>query len=143
MTHNIQNVSYHDIKNGNFNHPTEDNEAILIQIVDPCVDFPKPKCEYPFKQIFQFEFSDVEDELDIVWPFRVRISQVEEIVKVLLFAFEMKYDVVVHCIAGVSRSGAVVQFATEWVGFKECHLYRNPNEYMLRMLKTFFKYRLG
>lgn len=138
----IQNVGYHDIKRGDFELPSEEQPSILIQCVDPCIEFPKPKCAYPFKEVYQFEFSDVEDKEDMVWPFRIRIEQALEIITILKTARMQECNVVVHCMAGVSRSGAIVEFAVNELGFTDPSTYRNPNKYMLWLMTKLFKYRV-
>jgi predicted protein tyrosine phosphatase len=137
----IYNVSYNDIKKGDFFHPPPNNRMILIQIVDPCMDFPIPLCEHTFYEIHQFEFSDVDSPNDIVWPFRFRIEQAKKIIHILKTAKLNDADVIIHCIAGVSRSGAIVEFGIQELNFSDCNLYRHPNAYMLRILKNCFKYR--
>lgn len=138
----IWNVGYHDIKKGDFKQPSKNDEKILIQCVDPCLDFPIPLCAYPFKKIYQLEFSDVDSPNDMVWPFRCRVKQAEEIVRALLEASENNYDVVVHCMAGVSRSGAIVEFAVNELGFEDPETFRNPNKYIVQLLKRFYTYRI-
>lgn len=55
-------------------------------------------------------------------------------VQAILGAWERKDDLVVHCYVGVSRSGAVVEFA-KGIGFEPIPgVYRSPNERVLEML---------
>ena len=129
----ILNVSYPDIQQGK--HPNSEN-TVLIQIVDPCVDFPVPMTN--FDAIHQFEFSDVDDPEDQVWPFRMRKKQAKEIVKILQSALNHNQNVIVHCIAGVSRSGAVVEIGVE-MGFEDMGEYRDPNLYMVETLAKALK----
>jgi predicted protein tyrosine phosphatase len=46
-------------------------------------------------------------------------EQAEKIISLLNKALEDKADVVVHCVMGVSRSGAVAQFAIDFLGFED------------------------
>jgi protein tyrosine phosphatase len=45
--------------------------------------------------------------------------QAEKIISLLTKALEDKTDVIVHCVMGVSRSGAVAQFAIDFLGFED------------------------
>ena len=53
----IQNVSLADIPKGF--HIAAGENSMLIQIVDPAMEFPTPK--YKFKEVHQFEFLDLEE----------------------------------------------------------------------------------
>ena len=108
----IQNVSMSDIRNGFHFVPGEN--AMLIQIVDPPGDFPTPK--YGFKEIHRFQFLDVEDK-DFVLDEAMRCSQEQanELVELLL-----------HCHAGVCRSGAVAEVGVI-MGFQDTEAFRSPN----------------
>lgn len=117
----IQNVSYHDVKCGS--HKYGD---VLIQIVDPCVEFPTPAPDRIFKEIHQFEFSDVERETDIAWEFRMSEEQAQQIAEILKNAYANEYNVIVHCIAGLCRSGAVAEVGV-MMGFEDTGAYRQPN----------------
>jgi len=100
----IQNVAMSDIKKGF--HIDPGINAMLIQIVDPPGDFPTPK--YAFRETHQFEFLDVEEK-DQVLDEAMRCSheQAAELVRLLQHALEQRMNVIVHCVAGVCRSGAV------------------------------------
>jgi hypothetical protein len=58
----------------------------------------------------------------------------ETIVEDLVFAKTNEMDVVVHCLAGISRSGAVVQFAVDYLGFEDPGTGRVPNSHVYQML---------
>lgn len=115
----IQNVPLYAIEKGE--HIPSEN-AVLIQIVDPDMEFPKPKHE--FQAVHQFKFLDVE-ETDLEYG-RITTMQAAELVNVLQSARENNQDVVVHCVMGVCRSGAVVEVGT-MMGFDETNAYRQPN----------------
>jgi protein-tyrosine phosphatase len=53
-------------------------------------------------------------------------EQAEEIAAILQEALENDHNVLVHCVVGQCRSGAVVEVA-ELIGFDECFRYRLPN----------------
>lgn len=119
----IQNVSMSDIRNGFHFVPGEN--AMLIQIVDPPGDFPTPK--YGFKEIHRFQFLDVEDK-DFVLDEAMRCSQEQanELVELLLHALANNMNVIVHCHAGVCRSGAVAEVGVI-MGFQDTEAFRSPN----------------
>jgi hypothetical protein len=119
----IQNVSLSDVRKGFHFDPGVN--AMLIQIVDPPGDFPTPL--YMFKEIHQFEFLDVE-ERDQVDDEEMRCSQEQanELVRLLQHAMEHRMNVVVHCVAGVCRSGAVCEVGV-MLGFNDTEMFRSPN----------------
>ena len=118
----IENVSRDAVKNG-FHSDMGDN-AMLIQISDPASFFPVPKKD--FKIIRQFEFLDAED--GDMFPEEALISdeQAFDIVSLLKYAQENSMNVLVHCHAGICRSGAVVEVAS-MMGFTPTERYRLPN----------------
>ena len=119
----IQNVARSDITRGFHINPGEN--AMLIQIVDPPGDFPVPK--YTFKEIHQFEFLDVEEK-DQVLDEAMRCSheQAAELVRLLQHALANRMNVIVHCHAGVCRSGAVAEVGI-MLGFDDTEAFRAPN----------------
>lgn len=94
----IENVSYKDILEGN--HSPAD---ILIQIVDPGCDFPRPF--YSFKETYQFNFFDETGE------YVLEDEQALLLVNILRDGLLNKKDIIVHCHAGICRSGAIVEVA--------------------------------
>lgn len=120
----IENISWDDCKNG-WHYDCGDN-SMLIQIADPATFFPEPKQK--FKEIHQFEFLDAEDEDLKRFPEEALISdeQAEKIVFLLNHAKAKAMNVVVHCHAGICRSGAVVEVAS-MMGFTPSDRYRQPN----------------
>lgn len=121
----VQNVSLQDIKEGNHRRPGTD--TILIQIVDPPGDFPTPKAN--FKRTFQFDFLDIEDEEDFAFD----ESQANDIASIIKDAFKNNLNIIVHCVAGVCRSGAVTEVAVQF-GFEDTGSKRIPNSRVKRML---------
>lgn len=119
----IQNISLADVRKGFHFEPGEN--AMLIQIVDPPGDFPIPK--YKFKEVHQFQFLDVEED-DFVLEEEMRCSheQAAELVRLLQHAFDQHMNVVVHCVAGVCRSGAVCEIGV-MMGFRDTEVFRSPN----------------
>ena len=132
----IQNVGYHDILEGTHRH-TEDD--ILIQILDPYMEFPTPK--YKFKEIHQFTFSDVPygsiDEVPEkyrqMWENRITEKQAHDIVTIIKESHKKGLNIIVQCFAGSCRSGAVVEVAI-MCGYTDLKEYRKPNAYVEQML---------
>jgi len=119
----IQNVALGDIKKGLHIQPGEN--AMLIQIVDPAYEFPEPK--YKFKEVHQFEFLDIEEK-DFALDEAMRCSheQAAELVRLLQHALANRMNVIVHCHAGVCRSGAVCEVGV-MMGFDDTEVFRSPN----------------
>lgn len=118
----IQNVSLSDIPRGF--HFDPGINAMLIQIVDPAMEFPTPK--YQFREVHQFEFLDLEESDDFAEEFKVTDEQAQQLVDLLKKALDNRMNVVVHCVAGVCRSGAVCEIGV-MMGFRDPEVYRSPN----------------
>jgi predicted protein tyrosine phosphatase len=119
----IQNVSLSNIKTGIHINPGEN--AMLIQISDPPGNFPTSL--YKFNETYQFQFLDVE-ERDQVDNEAMRCSheQATELVQMLQHAMINQMNVIVHCHAGVCRSGAVCEIGV-MLGFDDTEVFRSPN----------------
>ncbi len=118
----IENVSKQDVALGF--HMDAGPNAMLIRIQDPATEFGKIK--YPFKEVYEFEFLDAEDDDCFEDEVKISDEQAVEIVRLLQRAQENAMNVVVHCHAGICRSGAVVEVAT-MMGFTPSDRYRQPN----------------
>ena len=120
----IENISWDDCKNGW--HYDCGPRAVLIQIADPATFFPTPK--HDFFRTFQFEFLDAEDKDIERYGEEALFSdaQATQLVLILSAALGMEQNVVVHCHAGICRSGAVVEVAS-MMGFIPTDRYRQPN----------------
>ncbi len=119
----IQNVSLADVRKGH--HVAVKENSMLIQIVDPAMEFPIPAQK--FKEIHQFEFLDLErDDMPSAEEFKITDSQADQLVKLLQHALDNRMDVVVHCVAGVCRSGAVCEIGV-MMGFQDTEVFRSPN----------------
>jgi predicted protein tyrosine phosphatase len=115
----VQNVSLDAIAAGQ--HMDAGSNSMLIQIVDPGQQFPRPR--HRFKEVHQFRFEDVEDPND---PNAITVEQAERIAELLKLALRRRMNLVVHCVAGIYRSGAIAQLAVD-MGFADTEAYRNPN----------------
>lgn len=118
----IENVSWDDVKNG-WHYDCGEN-AMLIQIADPATFFPEPKKQ--FKTIHRFEFLDAEDDDNFPDECKISDEQAEELVTILQNALAAHMNVLVHCHAGICRSGAVVEVAS-MMGFTPTDRFRQPN----------------
>lgn len=118
----IENVSKADVTNGH--HMDAGPNAMLIRIQDPATSFATPKCS--FKEVYEFEFLDAEDEDGFPDEAKISDEQAAKIIRLLQRALDNSMNVVVHCHAGICRSGAVVEVAT-MMGFAECERTRIPN----------------
>lgn len=127
----IENVSWDDVKHGW--HSDMGENAMLIQIADPATFFPEPK--KTFIEIHQFEFLDVEGDCktnlgDGEWvdmtDFAITDEQAAQLVALLQHALDNYMNVLVHCHAGICRSGAVTEVGS-MMGFTPTDRYRQPN----------------
>ena len=84
----IQNVALIDIPRGH--HVAVGSNSMLIQIVDPAMEFPVPK--HQFKEVHKFEFLDIEEDGmtnngDGTWSdmseFAITDAQAAELVRLL------------------------------------------------------------
>lgn len=119
----IQNVALSDIPKGH--HIRVGENSMLIQICDPPGDFPTPL--HQFREVHQFEFLDIEAKdpcIEESW--RCSDSQAQELVGLLQHALANHMDVVVHCHAGICRSGAVAEVGV-MMGFQDAEAFRAPN----------------
>ena len=119
----IENVAAADIPM-RFHHEAGEN-SMLIQIMDPCPTW-WPTPAHDFKEVHRFEFMDVERNDN--WPEEAKITaaQAEEIVRLLKHALQNRMNVVVHCMAGLCRSGAVTEVGV-MMGFDDTERFRSPN----------------
>jgi len=118
----IQNVSLADVKKG-FHYDAGPN-SLLIQIVDPDMEFPEPK--YEFKEVIQLKFLDVEHHDGIIYNDAITHEDAKIIADALKMALDKCMNVVVHCHAGVCRSGAVAEVGV-MLGFQDTETFRIPN----------------
>jgi protein tyrosine phosphatase len=118
----IQNVALADIPKGK--HIRVGENSMLIQIVDPAMEFPTPL--YKFREVHQFEFLDLEQNDAWGEEFKITDEQAVALVRLLQHALDNRMDVVVHCVAGVCRSGAVCEVGV-MMGFQDTEVFRSPN----------------
>ena len=139
----IQNVSRRCIELGNhligkdnwYSDITKVNylrDTVLISISDPDQQPPIPY--YSFSTSLYLNFLDLEEnQMPEAESLKISYEDAEKIIKFLQDALDNGYNVVVHCTAGVCRSGAVAEVGT-MMGFRETGAYRQPNLMVKRYL---------
>jgi len=118
----IQNVALADVRKGH--HFDAGNNSMLIQIVDPACEFPTPMKQ--FREVHQFEFLDAERDDKYPDECKVTEEQAQQLVTLLQKALDNRMNVIVHCHAGVCRSGAVAEVGV-MMGFDDTESFRSPN----------------
>jgi len=114
----IENVSMENIKRACHFDPGPN--SMLIQIVDPDHDFPEPL--FKFKAVHKFKFWDEEEPGDCT----ISDGQALAIAQCLRQALAARMNVIVHCHAGLCRSGAVAECGI-FIGFQDTEVKRIPN----------------
>lgn len=119
----IENVAAADMSL-KFHHDAGEN-SMLIQIMDPASSW-WPTPAHDFKETHRFEFLDAEDKDGFPEEAKISDAQAAEIVRLLKHALDNRMNVVVHCYAGICRSGAVAEVGV-MMGFEDCERNRIPN----------------
>jgi predicted protein tyrosine phosphatase len=119
----IENIAASDVPR--VLHRDPGANSMLIQITDPGGWKPDP--QHKFKERHFFEFLDIEadDECDDE-EMRCSQEQASQLAALLKKALAEDMNVIVHCYAGVSRSGAVAHVGVQ-MGFDDTYTYRSPN----------------
>ena len=119
----IENCAADDI-NKAFHHDAG-SHCMLIQLMDPDAGWwPVPK--HTFTEVHQFSFLDVENTDEYPEDVKISDKQAAELVRLLHHALASEMNVVVHCYAGICRSGAVVEVGS-MMGIEPVEKYRQPN----------------
>lgn len=119
----IQNCALDDIPRGNHKDPGEN--SMLIQIMDVFEDkFPKPK--HQFREIRRFTFIDAEKGDDMFDDWGIKEDDAKRLARLLKEALAKDMNVIVHCVAGICRSGAVTEAGVA-LGFEDTKRFRQPN----------------
>lgn len=127
----IQNIAAHDLTIDYFKHPGEN--AMLIQIMDNDVE-KWPVSKHQFKEIHRFKFLDVEEHQLVNENFtKISDEQANDIANILTKALDRNMNVIVHCHAGVCRSGAVCEVGV-MMGFEDTHRFRSPNLFVKKKI---------
>lgn len=115
--------------------------ANMIQIFDPCCARQKPNDIMFVKEIVQFEFLDIDEKAspDIYPDFAMTKEDAKLILEFIKKTDAQNRSLIVHCFAGVSRSGAVAKFASEKFNFirrnAHCNLF---NEHVYQLLNEVY-----
>ena len=126
----IVNVPMIDVMVGSHRHS---NNCILISITD--IDHIDVEPVLSFKSVYRFKFMDVMKDSPTVHE-GITDQQATQIVAILKEALENGQDVVVHCHAGLCRSGAVAEVGV-MMGFSDMHVVRQPNSFVKwRLMKV-------
>lgn len=113
-------------------HFFEPYKTVLIQIQDVCTwKFAEPAYKDGFIYIHQFEFMDHDDPEDDA---NITVEQAEKIASILKTCQNLGQNVVVHCHAGLCRSGAVAEIGV-MMGFQDTEMPRQPNVLVKRRLR--------
>lgn len=118
----IENCSMSDVHLGH--HSDLGENCMLIRIQDPATEFKPTK--YTFKEVHCFEFLDAEDSDGFPDECKISDDQAKEIAGLLEHALNKQMNVMVHCHAGICRSGAVTEVGT-MLGFTATDRFRQPN----------------
>ena len=134
----IQNIAATDVPRGLHQEPGPN--SMLISITDP--GGWKPESKHVFSERHNFEFLDIEKDTPCDdEEMRCSQEQASRLAALLKKAFAEDKNVVVHCFAGVCRSGAVAEVGV-MLGFEDTHTYRQPNllvkHGMLRYLRMYY-----
>jgi len=119
----IRNVAAIDVAQNNF--PDPGANSMLIQIADTVSPW-WPETQREFCEVHRFQFLDIEDKDEGAEEHGITEQQAAELVKLLQHAKHNQMNVVVHCTAGICRSGAVTEVAV-MLGFDDPGIFRNPN----------------
>ena len=118
----IQNVSMRAIRNGDHWHTPND---VLIQITDS--GYPPPVPKYEFAKVYQFQFMDIEESEKVVdMELACSYNQASTLAAILQDSLHYDHNVIVHCHAGLCRSGAVAEIGV-MMGFEDTGVARMPN----------------
>lgn len=118
----IENIAAVDV-NSQYHHDAGEN-SMLISIADPAGW--RPAAKHVFRERHDFEFLDAEDKDGFPEEAKISDEQAAEIVRLLKHALDNDMNVVVHCMAGICRSGAVAEVGV-MMGFDDVGRNRIPN----------------
>lgn len=142
----IQNIGIHDLVRGHYT-VSNPSRTVLIRILNDVREEQEYPPAGPFLRSHAFVFLDIGDppppsplsapcvtpNLEEEYKRAITPAQAESIARVMLEALRDGHDVVAHCTAGVSRSGAIVEAAVR-MGFADPGTYRAPNARVLRLI---------
>ena len=118
----IENVAAIDVTKRH--HHEAGENSMLISITDPAGW--RPEAAHVFKERHDFEFLDAEDGDRFPEECLISDAQARDLVILLDYARTNNMNVVVHCTAGLCRSGAVAEVGV-MMGFQDTERTRIPN----------------
>lgn len=128
----IQNVSIVAIKSGN--HIFAGNNAMLIQIIDPAYTVPEPQQKFAERHVLEFlDLPEDDCANDGLSEFKCTQDQADMLVVLLEKALSNNMTVIVHCHAGICRSGAVSEVGV-MMGFEDTGTFRQPNTLVKKLM---------
>lgn len=126
----IQNVSLSNAINGM--HYFVPHKTVLIRIQDfGNINFQPVLYDDKFVEVHKFCFNDNDDPNDIS---NITESQAKQIADILKNCKDKGYNIVVHCVAGLCRSGAVADVGILY-GFEDTETRKIPNMLVKNRLK--------
>ena len=128
MIRYCHNISMGSAKHGLWVNIQQEN-AIYIQITDPCCAFEPARNS--FSEIHRFEFLDDEYEGD-GHEFSITDEQSEQLATILRRANDEQRHVIVSCHAGLCRSGAVTEVMSRAFGYEPGPSVRSPNQLVVK-----------
>ena len=127
----VENVSRFCIEKGF--HKTNYHGSVLISINDPGME--PPKNSNKFTCCFPFYFLDAEKPIDgdPDGDFLISDYDAHRIAEIIEMCYSQNINIIVHCSAGVCRSGAVAECA-EAYGFEYIGNHKQPNLLVKKMV---------
>lgn len=123
----IRNMSGNDVLDYT---PPSDRKTALIRIGDYSLfrELKKPEL---YAVVSEFQFLDLDSsnlmDDDSLYDFIISDADCYRILSFLMLYKTCGYDVVVHCTAGSSRSGAICKFAQDYYGYSFVDNFSTPN----------------
>lgn len=118
-----------------------DEKYLLISISDneDCLSF-KPNENI---RVFQVYFADIEEEVPVEGVVLMNYNQAEEIKQIVSKAVQDGItNIIVHCYAGISRSGAVGCVIAKYLNGDDIYLWKqggiSPNKLVYKLMSKAF-----
>lgn len=140
-------MSSNKINDKNIDKKLKDKNVYLISIVDSFKDL-KPWFKKDHKNVLNLVFDDVNDDKE--WK-KCKVFNEEIANKIIDFLETTNTNdcqFIIHCAAGVSRSGAVGEFVSDFIKMKYSDFKRKnphicPNKTVSRILRKVYRERLN